>query len=74
MRYADGPTVRVDLLIDAPIERVWALVSDVGVPALFSAELQEGRWLDDDAQPAAGRASSAATTTRRRASGRRRAS
>jgi uncharacterized protein YndB with AHSA1/START domain len=54
VRYADGPTVRVDLLVDAPIERVWALVSDVGVPARFSAELQEARWLDADAQPAAG--------------------
>src|SRR5580658_6722882 len=54
VRYADGPTVRVDLLIDAPIERVWALVSDVGVPALFSTELQEGRWLDVDPGPSVG--------------------
>jgi uncharacterized protein YndB with AHSA1/START domain len=54
MRFADGPTVQVDLLIEAPIERVWALVSDVGVPALFSTELQEGRWLDDVPEPSAG--------------------
>ena len=54
MRYADGPTVRVDLLIEAPIGRVWGLVSDVGVPARFSTELQEGRWLDVDGEPTAG--------------------
>lgn len=47
MRYADGPTTEVEVLIDASIERVWELVCDIGVPARFSAELQEARWLDE---------------------------
>ena len=29
VKYADGPTVEVDVLIDAPIERVWQLVTDI---------------------------------------------
>jgi len=49
VRYADGPTVDVEVLIDAPIERVWALVSDIRLPAQFSFELQEAHWLDADA-------------------------
>lgn len=47
MRYADGPTVTVDVLIDAPPDRVWALVSDISVPARFSTELQGAEWIDD---------------------------
>lgn len=46
MRYEDGPTAEVEIGIDAPVARVWACVTDVTVPALFSAELQEARWLD----------------------------
>ena len=48
MRYADGPTARAEVLVDAPIERVWALVSDIEVPARFSEELVAVRWLDDE--------------------------
>ncbi|MBI2708437.1 MAG: SRPBCC family protein [Actinobacteria bacterium] len=47
MRYADGPTVEVEVLVAAPIERVWALVSDIDLPARFSGELLEARWVDD---------------------------
>jgi uncharacterized protein YndB with AHSA1/START domain len=54
VRYADGPTVRVDILIDAPIERVWELASDIGLPARFSSELQEAYWLDVDRQATPG--------------------
>jgi uncharacterized protein YndB with AHSA1/START domain len=46
MRYRDGPSAEVDVLIDAPIERVWQLVSDINVPAQFSAEFFGARWLD----------------------------
>jgi uncharacterized protein YndB with AHSA1/START domain len=53
MRYADTPTVEVDVLIDAPVERVWSLVSDIDLPARFSSEFQGARWLDG-AGPAAG--------------------
>jgi uncharacterized protein YndB with AHSA1/START domain len=47
MKYADTPTVEVEVFIDAPVERVWLLVSDINLPARFSSELQEARWLDD---------------------------
>lgn len=46
MRLADGPTTEVEVLVDAPLATVWALVTDVALPARFSAELQEARWLD----------------------------
>ena len=48
MRYADGPTVEVDVLVAAPIERVWELVSDIDLPARFSSEFLGARWLDDE--------------------------
>ena len=47
MRYADGPTAEVEIVIDAPVERVWALVTDIGLPARFSPELQGATWVDD---------------------------
>jgi len=47
MKYDDGPSTEVDVLIDAPIERVWQLVTDINVPAHFSTEFLGARWLDD---------------------------
>ena len=47
MRYADGPSVEVETLIDASLGAVWALVSDVTIPVRFSTELEEVTWLDD---------------------------
>jgi hypothetical protein len=47
MRYADGPTAEVEIHVDAPPSAVWALVSDIEVPARFSSELQGAEWLDD---------------------------
>jgi uncharacterized protein YndB with AHSA1/START domain len=52
VRYADGPSVEVEVLIDAPVERVWALATDIELPARFSAELEGVTWLDD--RPALG--------------------
>lgn len=46
MKYADGPTAEVDLLIDAPIEQIWALVTDINLPAEFSSEFQGADWVD----------------------------
>jgi uncharacterized protein YndB with AHSA1/START domain len=48
VKYADGPTTRVEVVIDAPVERVWALVTDIDLPARFSAEFLGARWLDDE--------------------------
>ena len=42
------------MLVDAPPQRVWALVSDIDLPARFSTEFQGGRWLDGE-RPCAGR-------------------
>ena len=52
MRYADGPTAEVDLLIDAPIERLWDVVIDINLQADCGTELRGAEWLDEG--PAAG--------------------
>jgi ligand-binding SRPBCC domain-containing protein len=54
MRYADGPSVDVEIRIDAPPSRVWTFVSDIDLPARFSEEFQGAEWLDDATEPAAG--------------------
>jgi hypothetical protein len=46
VKYADGPTVEVETVIDARPAVVWALVSDITTPVRFSEELQEARWID----------------------------
>lgn len=48
MRYADGPTVEVDVLVHAPARRVWELVTDINLPARFSAEFLGARWVDSE--------------------------
>jgi ligand-binding SRPBCC domain-containing protein len=53
--YADRPVVAVQTYIQAPPERVWALVSDIFLMPELSPELQEVRWVDGAAGPAAGR-------------------
>jgi uncharacterized membrane protein len=45
-RYADTPTVQVQTWIDAPPDRVWAVVSDIAVMPTMSQELQSVEWLD----------------------------
>jgi Polyketide cyclase / dehydrase and lipid transport len=46
MRYADGPSVEVEVEVRAPVERVWELVADIDVPARFSSEFRGGTWID----------------------------
>ncbi|MCX5053117.1 MULTISPECIES: SRPBCC family protein [unclassified Streptomyces] len=53
-RYTDKPTVEVRTWMDAPPERVWALVSDVGLMPGTSGELQSVEWLDGATGPAVG--------------------
>jgi hypothetical protein len=53
VKYADGPSTEVEAEVDAPVERVWALVTDIDLPARFSSELQGARWLDDGPAPGA---------------------
>lgn len=52
--YADTPTVAVETYIQAPPERVWALVSDIYLMPRLSAELREVEWLDGVTGPAVG--------------------
>ncbi len=49
IRLADGPGTNVSIDIDAPTAAVWALVTDVNLPARFSDEFVEGSW-DSDAR------------------------
>ncbi|WP_431969845.1 SRPBCC family protein [Nocardia sp. bgisy134] len=53
-RYADKPSVEVDIWIDAPPERVWDLVSDIDLMPHLSAELQSVHWLDGATGPVVG--------------------
>lgn len=46
MRYADGPTAQAAIHVDAPPERVWALVSDIHLVASLSSEVQEVEWVE----------------------------
>jgi uncharacterized protein YndB with AHSA1/START domain len=47
VKYAEGPSIELDVLIEAPMARVWELVTDIDVPARFSAEFRGATWLDD---------------------------
>ncbi|MEU9450279.1 SRPBCC family protein [Streptomyces sp. NPDC048277] len=53
-RYADTPTVEARTWIDAPPEKVWALVSDIELMPGMSEELRSVAWLDGAAGPAVG--------------------
>lgn len=46
MRYADGPTAEVEILVDASVDRLWSLITDLDLPARFSNEFQGAEWLD----------------------------
>ena len=54
LRYVDGPTTEASIEIAAPPERVWALVSDLQLPARFSNEFQGAELQGDATVPAAG--------------------
>ncbi|MFC4950535.1 SRPBCC family protein [Pseudonocardia sp. GCM10023141] len=53
-RYADKPTVGAETWIEAPPERVWALVADVEAMPSMSDELQSIEWQDGATGPAVG--------------------
>jgi hypothetical protein len=54
VRYADGPTAEAIVDIAAPPATVWALVTDIDLPARFSAEFQGGEWENGATGPAVG--------------------
>src|ERR1700712_1270806 len=47
VRYSDGPTVEVTQRIECDVATAWARVTDIGLPARCSAELQAVEWLGD---------------------------
>ncbi|MEL7156715.1 MAG: nitroreductase family protein [Actinomycetota bacterium] len=51
---SDGPGVVVETDVKAKPNVVWSLVSDIGLPARFSEELQAAEWDDPEAEPAVG--------------------
>lgn len=56
VRYADGPTAECSQWIEAPPQRIWELVTDIGLMAEFSGELQSTEWLHGANGPALGNA------------------
>lgn len=54
MRFSEGPRVCCDVYVEAAPSRVWGLVTDIGVPARLSPELQRTEWLDGAEGPAVG--------------------
>lgn len=47
-RYADTPTVEVEIVVDAPPSALWPLVTDIDLPGRFSDEFQGADWQDAD--------------------------
>ena len=47
-RFADGPGTIVETDIAAPVSAVWALVTDINVPAAFSTEFLGAEWESDE--------------------------
>jgi nitroreductase len=48
LRFEDGPGVVAEIDIDARPATVWALVTDVNLPARFSTEFLGAEWASDD--------------------------
>lgn len=47
MRYVDGPTTEAHTIVRAPIEIIWALITDINLPARFSTEFQGAQWIEE---------------------------
>ena len=47
MRYRDQPTVEVTQRVRCDVRTAWDLVTDIGLPARCSSELQAVEWVDD---------------------------
>jgi uncharacterized protein YndB with AHSA1/START domain len=54
LRYRDCPTVEADQIVAASPEVVWALVTDIQLPAHFSSEFRGAEWLDGATGPRKG--------------------
>lgn len=56
VRYSDAPGAEIESNVEAPASVVWAMVTDIELPARFSSELQRVEWLDGVTGPAVGAA------------------
>ena len=54
MRYRDQPTAEVTERVQADPDLIWALITDIELPARFSDELQSVEWMDGVAAVAVG--------------------
>jgi Polyketide cyclase / dehydrase and lipid transport len=45
MRYSDQPTIEVTQRVKCDVATAWARVTDIGLPARCSPELQRAEWL-----------------------------
>ncbi|MGK5630539.1 SRPBCC family protein [Streptomyces sp. URMC 123] len=54
MAQVEGRTVECEVLVAADPETVWGLVTDIGLPARLSPELNTVEWLDGATAPALG--------------------
>ncbi|WP_308294981.1 SRPBCC family protein [Streptomyces sp. NK08204] len=48
------PRTHCEVHVQAPLQRIWELVTDIRLPARFSPELQRVAWLDGVQGPAVG--------------------
>ena len=48
IRFEDGPGAVAEIDIDAPIDRIWRLVTDLNLPARFSDEFLGAEWAGDE--------------------------
>lgn len=53
VKYADGPTMEVEVEVGVSAAVIWPLISDIDMPARFSEEFQGAEWIDG-AGPAIG--------------------
>ena len=54
MKMSEQPTVESEIFVQAPPERVWALVTDIVMMGQWSPEYRGGKWLDDASGPEVG--------------------
>jgi len=54
MRQADEPEISVDVTVLTEPAALWALVTDIDLPARFSGEFQGAHWLDGVDRPVLG--------------------
>jgi hypothetical protein len=54
VRYAYGPTTKAHLTVASPPAVVWAVITDIDLPARFSDEFAGADWLDGTVVPALG--------------------